>query len=300
MYELQLSVVVCTRDRVADLQRGLPALLTELDGCKVAELVVVDNASTDATPKYLAAMARQASLRVLREETTGLILARNAGWRAAAGRVVAYLDDDAVVEPGWLAAVLAVFDDGATGMGGRIRLAWPDRRPDWLPPELDSLYSAFDLGLRPTVLAWPAHPFGANMAVLRAEIEAAGGFVGRARDSGRSLFSNDEKPVFASIAARRGTVVYEPAASVVHHVAPSRVEVRWLLRRSWFQGRSDAALDPDPPSTRRLLGAARPRTAHRRGDPWPPAIVRAGANSASWLGFAWETLPPRLPLFRRS
>ncbi|MHB1929633.1 MAG: glycosyltransferase [Acidimicrobiales bacterium] len=283
----ELSVVVCTRNRVGDLRRGLPPLLEQLEGVSEAELLVVDNGSTDGTSQYLDALARDGALRALVEPILGLIPARNAGWRAAVGRIVAYLDDDAVVEPGWVPAVLATFGAGVVGMAGRIRLGWPARRPTWLPAELESLYSGLDLGGERKGISLPNHPYGANMAVLRTELEAVGGFSGVGRSGGK-LYSNDEIPLFSAIEGRGDVVVYEPAACVVHHVAPSRVSVRWLMRRSLYQGRSDARLDGVPKPMRSVVGSARPRFHRRSGEGWAPPLVRSCSNTAYWMGWAVE------------
>ncbi len=103
MAEPAFSVVVPTYDRM-DV---LPEVLDALEGQRGAppfEVVVVDDGSGEATREFLAARRFAVPARVLIQENRGPAAARNAGVRAAAGRRVAFLGDDTVPTPGWLAA----------------------------------------------------------------------------------------------------------------------------------------------------------------------------------------------------
>jgi len=93
-------------------ERLLPATLTAIraelcrEGCR-AEIIVVNNASTDDT----AAIARSFNgVRVVDEPVKSLARARQAGFTAAAGRLIANIDADTVLPEGWLERVLAEFE----------------------------------------------------------------------------------------------------------------------------------------------------------------------------------------------
>lgn len=131
MVTVAVSVVIPTYNRM-DV---LPEVLDALDGQRQAppfEVIVVDDGSRDDTAGFLAARASPRPLRVLRQENRGPAAARNAGVAAAAGTWVAFLGDDTVPAPGWLAAhhrahrargapeTLAVI--GYTGWHHRMRL----------------------------------------------------------------------------------------------------------------------------------------------------------------------------------
>src|SRR5881296_1050143 len=98
-----LTVLVCTHNR-ADLLRGA---LESLEPTRF-EVLVVDNASTDATPAVVAECAARAKIeiRCARETELGLDAARNRGLREAAGEFVAFLDDDARARHDWAAEIL--------------------------------------------------------------------------------------------------------------------------------------------------------------------------------------------------
>lgn len=70
------------------------------------EVLVVDNASTDATAQVAAAVP---GVRVVHEPRKGLTRARQAGLEAAAGEVIGYVDADTRMPPGWIAAVLGAY-----------------------------------------------------------------------------------------------------------------------------------------------------------------------------------------------
>jgi GT2 family glycosyltransferase len=73
------------------------------------DVVIVDNASPDDTPAHVAALVAASPLRIrsLVERKRGPAATRNTGWRSSTARVIAFIDDDCVPEPGWLAAGLA-------------------------------------------------------------------------------------------------------------------------------------------------------------------------------------------------
>jgi glycosyltransferase involved in cell wall biosynthesis len=101
--DLAVSVVVPTYNRM-DV---LPEVLDAIEGQRGApdfEVVVVDDGSTDSTRAYLAERRFAVPARVLCQENRGPAAARNAGVAAAAGERVAFLGDDTVPTPGWLAA----------------------------------------------------------------------------------------------------------------------------------------------------------------------------------------------------
>lgn len=101
-----LSVVVACRDRAALLDASLPALTGALRPGD--ELVVVDAASRTAD---VAEVARGAGARVVSSSRPGAAAARNVGWRAATGQLIAFVDDDCRPAPGWADAIATALRD---------------------------------------------------------------------------------------------------------------------------------------------------------------------------------------------
>jgi glycosyltransferase involved in cell wall biosynthesis len=148
-----ITVVVPTRDRPAHLATCLAALRRELMADD--ELLVVDSCSE--TP------VTGASIRAARP---GASLARNLGWRAATSEVVAFVDDDVEVAPGWRAA-LAEALPGVDLVCGRVAVPVDQQgveRPVAVTPDV------------PRQLLGELRGVSANLAVRRTALEAVGGF----------------------------------------------------------------------------------------------------------------------------
>lgn len=109
MPEPLVSVVVATHNRPARLEQLLESLAQQSLERASFEVIVVDDGSAAPTPQLLKAWAdgTRLPLRVLRNAPArGPAAARNAGWRAAGGRLIAFTDDDCRAGPGWLQAGL--------------------------------------------------------------------------------------------------------------------------------------------------------------------------------------------------
>lgn len=276
------------------------------------EILVVDNASSDDTAEVVQALAGEVgNLRYVLERRSGLSHARNRALREARGPLVAFLDDDAIASRRWLEALLDAYvsGDDVVAVGGRTFLGWPRTRPGWLPAERDRFYGSFDLGDERRAMRFPIYPFGANMAISREALVAVGGFAPQLGRRGRSLASNEERFAFRKLAEAGGIVVYEPTATVRHNVLADRVNVSWVLRRSFAQGCSNvleqALVEPSSPRRLWLYSAGRnlyllviqpPR--HLR--PTRVAVVRAASRASLRLGSGWQSMnfafrPPEPP-----
>ena len=98
----------CIGACVASIQKELEHTTDPSSGRGVdAEIVVVNNASTDQTKEIAQGFA---GVRVVDEMHKGLVRARKAGFDATTGDLVANIDADTVVPHGWLAKVMAEFD----------------------------------------------------------------------------------------------------------------------------------------------------------------------------------------------
>ena len=115
------SVVVVTYDNLAFTRMCLESLLANTEGPNY-EVIVVDNASTDGTPEYLRELA-QLHLHVrlvLNDHNLGFAPANNQGLVLARGDVLALLNNDTIVPPGWLSGLVRHLDDPAVGSIGPV------------------------------------------------------------------------------------------------------------------------------------------------------------------------------------
>lgn len=115
------SVIIPTRNRPEMLDRCLAALDRQSFPRDGFEVIVVDDGSAVALDGIV---ARHAGVRLLRQESRGPAVARNAGIAVAAGDFIVLTDDDCRPEPGWLAAFArAVQSTRGAGLGGDVKPA---------------------------------------------------------------------------------------------------------------------------------------------------------------------------------
>jgi glycosyltransferase involved in cell wall biosynthesis len=260
-----LSVVIATRNRCHDLTEALASL--EVQQTRTAfEVIVVDNGSTDATRSVVDSHPNGGRTRYVFEATPGLSTARNTGIGAARGEQVAFMDDDAVADPGWIQALQDGFEQTrAEGLGGRVEGLWQCPRPLWFPPALDYLVSVFDGGERAHSFAPPhSAPVGTNMAFQRRCLVEGGGFDPVYGRNGQRFCGGEDYAVAYRLLAAGGAVLYWPAAVVWHKVTIDRVRFVRLLRLAVDGGRMAAHLRgqvaPAAPSVRAPAAWAEIRT----------------------------------------
>ena len=287
------SVVLCTHGRPDYLRACLAGLAGQ--SRQGFEVLVVDSASPPAAAAAIAEFAAGSGARLLRTDQPGLSLARNLGLAEAGGSWVAFLDDDAVPEPGWAAALLdriAVLPERAAALGGRILPAWEEPLPGWWPPSLRGVLTIIEwegFGEVGVDLPKSIEIYGANMAFAAAPLREVGGFAETLGRVGDRLLSGEEVEVVAALRARGYRAFYEGAAAVRHSIQRDRMRPGWLLSRLLWQGATDALRDRAGKSGHgRLLGAAARLLVQAPLLLWPAtssALLRARCGAAYNLGY---------------
>lgn len=210
------SVVVCTRDRTADLERCLPSLQALAD--QGYEVLVVDNCPSDDSTAHL--VSCYPAISYLYEARPGLDVARNRGLQATSGEIIAFTDDDAIVDPEWLAALLRNFDDPMVAIvtGITLPLELESRAQLWF--EWTNGFGrgferkTFDLATMEPLAAGQVGA-GVNMAIRRSVLDDIGWF-DEALDGGTPALSGGDQEFFYRALAYGYRIVYEPQALVWH------------------------------------------------------------------------------------
>jgi glycosyltransferase involved in cell wall biosynthesis len=219
-----LSVIVCTRDRAEGLARCLDAL-ERMPYPGSIELLVVDNASsTDATRR---ACEGRDGVRYIREERPGLDWARNRGAVESQGEIIAFTDDDVIVDPSWARAIGTAFADDPS-IGALTGLVAPVELETEAQLTFER-YGGFARGYvrqrhradpRRRSIAWLDADVGrlgtgANMAFRRSVLARVGPF-DPALDVGTVSNGGGDLEMFFRIIKEGETLLYEPAAVVWH------------------------------------------------------------------------------------
>lgn len=234
-----VTVVVCTRDRPDDLTLCLESLRS-IDYSEL-ELLVVDNAPRDEATACLV-QQRFPEVRYLRESRPGLDWARNRAIAAARGEIIAFTDDDVVVDAGWIRALAAVFhrDPAVMGVTGIV-----------VPYELETeaqvlfeRYRSFARGFATSRTQMPdaggrsvafrngatgRFGTGANMAFRRVLFDQVGLF-DPGLGAGTPARGGDDLDMFFRVLKAGYALVYEPRALVRHRHRRTPEELRRQMR----------------------------------------------------------------------
>ena len=236
---LRLTIIIPTKNRAQILTQLLESIrqLDEVDTIR-PEVIIADNDSNDDTYNYAASVEADfpTTIRVLKVVKPGKSAAINAAVKSASGDVLAFLDDDVVVDHAWLTAVDVFYSEGKFEAGqGLIRLQAPERDD----PEIIKLVQRYrtipSLEHRPDVK--PLHSLnGANFFVSRNAYERAGGFDERL---GPGASGTSEDVDFARRLTRAGIAIgYAPRAIVYHRVDRHRLTEEYFKQIHWRQGGS--------------------------------------------------------------
>jgi cellulose synthase/poly-beta-1,6-N-acetylglucosamine synthase-like glycosyltransferase len=240
----EITVAICTWNRAGELTEAVKSVADQMTSTPF-EILVVDNGSTDSTPRVVARLSEELpNLRCVVEPVQGISRARNRALHAARAPVVLYLDSDARAEPGWLQAyvdALAKHPDAAC-IGGPVRLRWGRTPPSWLPWVARVYYGAYNLGAETHLLANGEPLRNMNMVLRRDAALAVGGYDASLGRRGRSLRTGEEDELLDRLRNAGHRVYWIGNAWINHSVPPDRVSIRWLLRRAWMQGVAEVAI----------------------------------------------------------
>ncbi|MDP4990467.1 MAG: glycosyltransferase, partial [Marivita lacus] len=235
MTDLGISVIIVSRDRPDWLTRCLRAV-AQLDYPRFETIVVACPAGEK--------VARQAGwARVIGCDRANISAARNMGVAAAQGEVVAFLDDDAVPEPLWLAQLARVFDDPEIAQAGGTTLGRNGISVQHGAARVDATGQsrAVDTSTTQPVVVplfgdQVPRLHGTNMALRRSVVLEQSGF------DERFAFYLDETDLTYRIARAGGKTMFVPKAVVHHASGPSRYRDAERTPRHVFEIAASAAV----------------------------------------------------------
>lgn len=172
-----------------------------------------------------------------RISSDGPAMARNRALAGCDAEVLALVEDDVVVEPGWIEALAAAWSAGGDALacvGGPLRASFPGGRPEWLSDDLLDAFATLDLGDEPVTVDARERTFhGGNVSFRTSALRAVGGFwPARGHGDGRDWFS-EEHEAQRELARAGWRAAYVPEAAAVRIVgrdASRRVVLRRRLR----------------------------------------------------------------------
>jgi glycosyltransferase involved in cell wall biosynthesis len=277
-----VSVIICTHDEkrwphlttaVASVQRQTMA------PCEI--IVVVDH-----NPGLLRRVITELDgvIGLENAEARGLSGGRNTGIAIAQGDLIAFLDDDAIADAEWLEHLTHSCESmDVLGAGGRVVPRWATSRPVWFPEEFYWVIGCSYRGL-PMRRAPVRNLFGGCCLIRRDVFAQVGAFkhqLGRGRQ--RALGCEETELCIRAQRFWPGRMwIYEPRASILHHVPAERATWRYFCARCYGEGLSKAIMTG-------LVGSADGLSAERRHvyRALPRGILRglaAAVRQGEWAG----------------
>lgn len=211
--EAPVSIIVVSRERPEALRRCLMALEQQFH--RNFEVIVVADAAGCAA-------AQPFNAKITQFDAANISAARNAGIALAAGEIIAFLDDDAVAEPGWLTALCRPFEAPEVAAAGGYVLGRNGISWQWRARELDTTGKSYPLDVPDTPWSVPQASAGrairlegTNMAFRAEVLRAMGGFDPAFR------FYHDETDLCWRMHLRGHQIAIVPGAVVHHGFLPS-------------------------------------------------------------------------------
>ncbi|MEJ8311583.1 glycosyltransferase [Agrobacterium larrymoorei] len=249
---LLLSFVMPTRNRGDKLRPVLNAAAEVFGKMPDIEFIVVDNGSADVTAKIVGDLIQNfRNFSYIYEPVPGLLAGRHAGWNAARGDVIVFLDDDVIVSKNIVAAYCETFSQPDVGLaGGNCFALFESAPPTWLSllwelnangqrflPEL----SILEFPDKNPICHDPYLVWGCNFAVRKTVLEEAEGFHPDGYPFDLIRFRGDGETHVATIAKRnRWKTIFHPDASVHHMVSTDRMTLDYIKKRAFSEGVSNS------------------------------------------------------------
>ena len=266
-------MVICTYNRSRLLTETLASLYGDgYAGPAPIDVLVVANHCSDDTLARLTEFRDhhpQSTLRLrwIEEPTPGKSHALNAAIASTDHDVLCFIDDDQIVEHGFLQSLVAGIDAHPADaiFCGRIWPAWDGSEPGWVHARAPYAipirpFPEFDLGQESRRIT-PADrlPSGGNISVRRQVFERIGGFSVELGPSGHNLAGGEDHDFLQRAVGAGFAVRYLPGVRQLHAIDPERTRAGYVLRKSYLRSRSSFLIDPPvrsprPYMLRKILG----------------------------------------------
>lgn len=225
------SIIVCTYNRKRKLERCLKSIFNLCYPKDRFEVIIVDGGSTDGTIELI--RKKYDKIKLLVENKPGLSHARNTGVRNSKGDIIAFTDDDCIVDKQWLRALASSFcTKNVIGVGGPVYLRYPQLVPcKFLVEGALGLYNPGNKRRRIDKL------IGANFAFKKEAFNITFFDTDLGRKGSR-LFGLEDLDFCWKLRKRGYDLVYIPTAVVYHDIDIGRVNLWYILKRAIYEGHS--------------------------------------------------------------
>jgi len=236
---MKISIIICTYNRAESLKRTLNSIMTmSIPDNLLWEIIIVDNNSQDNTREVVDDFRAKSGLNVVYvfEEKRGLSYARNRGIEDAKGEIIAFTDDDVVIDRNWLVNLHKAFEIyNPAVMGGKVLIQGELPVPKWFSNAVSDPLGGFDRGDN-IIIADSQYNgligIGANMSFKREIFDNIGFFKTDLGRKGNKLGMGEETELYWRIKNRGGKCIYYPFATIYHCIDSKKMSKNYIRR--WF------------------------------------------------------------------
>ncbi|HEY7499699.1 MAG TPA: glycosyltransferase family A protein [Vicinamibacterales bacterium] len=235
-----VSVVLPTYNRGSALTRAVQSVLDQTASPESYEIVVVDNNSTDETPRVIQRLAQANPSRIeyVLETRQGVAYARGAGIARARADIVAFFDDDVCVSPEWIETIVRTFAEHpeVECIGGKVLPEWSAPPPPWLTPSHWAPLALQDFGDAPMTVSHenPRGLISANLACRKSVFDRVGGFSPQFQRVKDGIGSLEDDEWIRRLWKAGGRALYVPELVTTTEIPSTRLTREY--HRRWHRG----------------------------------------------------------------
>ncbi|MBN31443.1 MAG: hypothetical protein CL845_05545 [Crocinitomicaceae bacterium] len=238
-----ITIAICSYNRRDYLFDTLTDVNRFKSKPKEAEVVVINNNSTDGTAKMLEDFEWTSPLALLTfvESKQGLSHARNRAILEAKGEFILFIDDDVYAKPEFLNNWVNNLKSHPhlVGGGGRIIVHFDGEKPLWFPPVLSSILGHHFPYKKSHRYSGRVYPLGGNMLVKKDWFDEHGAFNPLLGRNGKVLGGGEEKDVFAKMKLNNAAIWFFPECVLKHRIGVSRLSRDYVMRQAFGMGAGD-------------------------------------------------------------
>ncbi|MBL4780858.1 MAG: glycosyltransferase family 2 protein [Porticoccaceae bacterium] len=253
MSSLKLTVVICTHNRADLLMQAIHSLNSAVrpENCELAIMVIANacrDKSTEQLQRYRAVQQKSGTipLQYREEPRPGKSLALNLALKKVTDGYICFVDDDHRVDSCYLTAIAEVIrkHPDCPLFCGRIIPDWTGEEPPWV--HFSGQYRIyplpvphFELGTEAMVLD-ESHsiPGGGNLIVNTSLFKQIGGFNTALGPKGHNLLGSEDSDFILRALSAKQELRYVPSITQYHWVDIERLQLRYLLQKSYQRTRS--------------------------------------------------------------
>jgi len=234
---MDISIILCTYNRSQYLGQMLDNLLSlKSDASFDHEIIIVDNNSKDKTKEIIGSFIHKSNrIRYVFEPKQGTSNARNAGIAHAKGAILAFTDDDVVVDNDWLLNIAHFSKEyDFDAIGGKVLFLFPPQTPQWMIDHQDMFWGPIPYhyhGEAVKLYDQTMNSFvGANMIIKKKVFDEAGGFDTDLGPGSAIPFGGEDTVFFTKIQKLNKKIYYNPNITIHHPVKKDRITLKFIAK----------------------------------------------------------------------